>query len=131
MNTALITGITGQDGTYLAELLLSKGYKVYGLVRGQNNPRLAVVERLIPGPEVVGGLQPRRDQLRRPELQAGGAHRGDHRPRRRAHARGDPQRQSEDPLLPGVVERDVRQGTRVATDGAHRIPSPLAVRRRQ
>lgn len=31
--TALITGITGQDGSYLAEFLLSKGYKVYGLVR--------------------------------------------------------------------------------------------------
>src|SRR6185436_14061626 len=30
---ALITGITGQDGSYLAELLLSKGYKVYGIVR--------------------------------------------------------------------------------------------------
>ncbi|CAG1012544.1 partial GDP-mannose 4,6-dehydratase, partial [Anaerolineae bacterium] len=30
---ALITGITGQDGSYLAELLLEKGYKVYGLVR--------------------------------------------------------------------------------------------------
>ena len=33
MKTALITGITGQDGTYLAELLVSKGYKVVGLVR--------------------------------------------------------------------------------------------------
>lgn len=33
MKTALITGITGQDGSYLAELLLSKGYKVYGLYR--------------------------------------------------------------------------------------------------
>jgi GDPmannose 4,6-dehydratase len=31
--TALVTGITGQDGSYLAELLLGKGYKVYGLVR--------------------------------------------------------------------------------------------------
>jgi GDPmannose 4,6-dehydratase len=31
--TALITGITGQDGSYLAELLLSKGYNVHGLVR--------------------------------------------------------------------------------------------------
>ena len=30
---ALITGITGQDGSYLAELLLSKGYKVVGMVR--------------------------------------------------------------------------------------------------
>ena len=31
MTTALITGITGQDGSYLAELLLSKGYKVVGM----------------------------------------------------------------------------------------------------
>ena len=33
MKRALITGITGQDGSYLAELLLEKGYEVYGLVR--------------------------------------------------------------------------------------------------
>ena len=33
MNIAFITGITGQDGSYLAELLLEKGYKVYGVVR--------------------------------------------------------------------------------------------------
>ncbi|MCX6707684.1 MAG: GDP-mannose 4,6-dehydratase, partial [Candidatus Woesearchaeota archaeon] len=33
MKTALITGVTGQDGSYLAELLLDKGYKVYGIVR--------------------------------------------------------------------------------------------------
>jgi GDPmannose 4,6-dehydratase len=33
MNRALITGVTGQDGSYLAELLLEKGYQVYGLVR--------------------------------------------------------------------------------------------------
>ena len=33
MKNALITGITGQDGGYLAELLLSKGYKVYGAQR--------------------------------------------------------------------------------------------------
>ena len=33
MKTALITGVTGQDGSYLAELLLSKGYKVVGLKR--------------------------------------------------------------------------------------------------
>ena len=31
--TALITGITGQDGSYLAELLLDKGYEVHGIVR--------------------------------------------------------------------------------------------------
>lgn len=34
--TALITGITGQDGSYLAELLLSKGYQVYGIIRRQS-----------------------------------------------------------------------------------------------
>ena len=33
MKTALITGITGQDGSYLAELLLHKGYEVHGLIR--------------------------------------------------------------------------------------------------
>ncbi|WP_062349413.1 GDP-mannose 4,6-dehydratase [Herbidospora yilanensis] len=38
---ALITGITGQDGSYLAEHLLSEGYEVWGLVRGQSNPRVA------------------------------------------------------------------------------------------
>ena len=33
MKIALITGITGQDGSYLAELLLSKGYEVHGIIR--------------------------------------------------------------------------------------------------
>jgi len=33
MKTALITGITGQDGSYLAEFLLAKGYKVHGIKR--------------------------------------------------------------------------------------------------
>lgn len=47
MKTALITGITGQDGSYLAELLLSKGYKVYGLTRRTstiNNERIKHIE---------------------------------------------------------------------------------------
>lgn len=38
--SALITGITGQDGAYLAKLLLSKGYKVYGLVRRLSTPNM-------------------------------------------------------------------------------------------
>ena len=33
MKKALITGITGQDGSYLAELLLQKGYEVHGIIR--------------------------------------------------------------------------------------------------
>ena len=40
MKRALITGITGQDGSYLAELLLGKGYEVYGLVRRSSSARL-------------------------------------------------------------------------------------------
>ena len=48
MSTALITGITGQDGLYLAELLLTKGYDVHGLIRGQNNPKRELVRRLLP-----------------------------------------------------------------------------------
>ncbi|MBI2798444.1 GDP-mannose 4,6-dehydratase [Candidatus Saccharibacteria bacterium] len=52
---ALITGITGQDGTYLAELLVKKGYKVYGLIRGQNNPKQAMIEELLPEIELLEG----------------------------------------------------------------------------
>ena len=37
MKTAIITGVTGQDGSYLAELLLSKNYKVYGTSRNPTN----------------------------------------------------------------------------------------------
>ncbi|GGQ85010.1 GDP-mannose 4,6-dehydratase [Couchioplanes azureus] len=43
---ALITGITGQDGSYLAEHLLNEGYQVWGLIRGQANPRKLRVSRL-------------------------------------------------------------------------------------
>jgi GDPmannose 4,6-dehydratase len=52
--TALITGVTGQDGLYLSELLLGKGYEVYGLVRGQNNPKVEIV-RQIPGLKLLFG----------------------------------------------------------------------------
>jgi GDPmannose 4,6-dehydratase len=55
MPTALITGITGQDGLYLAELLLGKGYDVYGLIRGQNNPKRALVEKEVPGVKLLTG----------------------------------------------------------------------------
>ncbi len=55
MKTALITGITGQDGTYLAEHLISLGYEVHGLIRGQNNPKAEAVQRLIPSLELIEG----------------------------------------------------------------------------
>lgn len=44
--TALITGILGQDGPYLAKLLLSKGYKVYGLIRRYSNPNFSNLDYL-------------------------------------------------------------------------------------
>lgn len=50
---ALITGITGQDGGHLAELLLSKGYEVYGIVRGQHNPRRAAFEAEFPEVKLI------------------------------------------------------------------------------
>ena len=55
MTSALITGITGQDGLYLAELLLDKGYDVYGLIRGQNNPKLDLVRETVPGVKLLTG----------------------------------------------------------------------------
>jgi GDPmannose 4,6-dehydratase len=53
--SALITGITGQDGFYLAELLISKGYEVFGLLRGQNNPKAAALSRDLPALKLVSG----------------------------------------------------------------------------
>ncbi|GAB4219908.1 MAG: GDP-mannose 4,6-dehydratase [Candidatus Microgenomates bacterium] len=44
--TALITGILGQDGPYLAKLLLEKGYKVYGLIRRYSNPNFSNLDYL-------------------------------------------------------------------------------------
>src|SRR6478672_9308648 len=44
---ALITGITGQDGSYLAELLLEKGYEVYGLVRRASSTNYWRIEHLL------------------------------------------------------------------------------------
>ncbi|WP_426225428.1 GDP-mannose 4,6-dehydratase [Pseudarthrobacter sp. DSP2-3-2b1] len=55
MPRALITGITGQDGLYLAELLLSKGYEVFGLIRGQNNPKHDLVRQIVPGVKLLTG----------------------------------------------------------------------------
>ena len=45
--TALITGITGQDGSYLAEFLLEKGYEVHGLIRRHSISNTARIDHLI------------------------------------------------------------------------------------
>jgi GDPmannose 4,6-dehydratase len=49
MKRALITGIAGQDGSYLAELLLEKGYEVYGLVRRSSNVSRGRIDHLTRG----------------------------------------------------------------------------------
>jgi len=53
MTTALITGITGQDGSYLAELLLAKGYKVVGMVRRTSHHSYERIDHLLDLMEIV------------------------------------------------------------------------------
>lgn len=52
---ALITGITGQDGSYLAELLLAKGYEVYGLVRRLSVPNIENIAHIMHKIEMISG----------------------------------------------------------------------------
>ena len=47
MKKALITGITGQDGSYLAELLLEKGYEVHGITRRASLPNVDRIQHLL------------------------------------------------------------------------------------
>lgn len=50
MKKALITGVTGQDGSYLAELLLEKGYKVYGIQRRASLPNTSRIDHIYDNP---------------------------------------------------------------------------------
>lgn len=52
MKKALITGITGQDGSYLTELLLEKGYEVHGIIRRASNFNTQRIDHLIENPEI-------------------------------------------------------------------------------
>ena len=95
---ALITGITGQDGSYLAEFLLEKGYTVFGMVRRASKDNFERIEHLLPRLELVQadlldqlslirvleesrprGLQPRGAVLRADLVEPAGAHRRVHR----------------------------------------------------
>jgi GDPmannose 4,6-dehydratase len=55
MKTALVTGITGQDGHHLTKLLLSKGYEVHGLINGQRNSRLEEFSKAFPETKLMNG----------------------------------------------------------------------------
>ena len=155
MPSALITGITGQDGLYLAELLLEKGYEVHGLIRGQNNPRRELVERPRARRQAAQrrpdrpvqpdagaarlaarrGLQPRRDLVRRLLLGERLRHQRRHRHGRAQHARGGTparrRRPGGRPVLPGLELGDVRQGAGGAAAREDPAVAALAVRREQ
>ncbi len=55
MPRAFITGVTGQDGQHLAEFLNTKGYEVFGMVKGQNNPKMTTMRDEFPYVEPVPG----------------------------------------------------------------------------
>jgi GDPmannose 4,6-dehydratase len=55
MKRALITGITGQDGRHLSQFLSAKGYQVFGLVHGQANPKIGLIQTENPALEVAEG----------------------------------------------------------------------------
>jgi GDPmannose 4,6-dehydratase len=54
MKRALITGITGQDGSYLADLLLGKGYEVHGVIRRASTFNTARINHLYKDPHIHG-----------------------------------------------------------------------------
>ena len=56
MTTALITGITGQDGSYLAELLLAKGYDVHGIIRRSSSFNTGRIDHIYVDPHAKGSL---------------------------------------------------------------------------
>ena len=55
MKKALVTGITGQDGAYLTELLLAKDYEVHGIVRRSSTFTTDRIDHLYPSGEAAGG----------------------------------------------------------------------------
>jgi GDPmannose 4,6-dehydratase len=53
MKIALISGITGQDGSYLTELLLDKGYKVHGIIRRSSSFNTFRIDHLYSNPDLL------------------------------------------------------------------------------
>ena len=150
MPRAFITGITGQDGQHLAEFLHGKGYEVFGMVKGQNNPRIAeLLEEMpfietVPGdladlPSLIAALElAQPDEVynlgaisfvalcfNQAELTANITGLGVLRMLEAIRIVGGTAEQP-DPLLPGVVVGDVRQGARDAADRDDAVPSRAA-----
>ncbi len=53
MKRALITGITGQDGSYLTEILLEKGYEVHGIIRRSSSFNTGRIDHLYDNPKIL------------------------------------------------------------------------------
>ena len=146
---ALVTGITGQDGSYLAELLLEKGYEVHGMVRRSSTETFQRLQGIRDDLTLhTGDLLDQRslvDVLRecepdeiynlaamsfvaaswsQPVLTAEFTGAGRH-----AHAGGDARGGTRSALLPGLLVRDVRQGARGAADRDDPVLPALSVRR--
>ena len=138
--SALITGITGQDGSYLAELLLEKGYDVHGMVRRASTEKFERIEHirdritlhqgdLLDQRSLVDTLRASRPDeiynlaamsLRGGVVGPADADGGVHRRRRHADPRGDARGLPGGALLPGVELGDVRQGARGPADRGRR-----------
>ncbi len=157
---ALITGITGQDGAYLAELLLDKGYVVHGIKRRSSSFNTGRVDHLYQDPHerdlrfvlhygdltdatnlirivqesaARRDLQPRRPEPRPGELRDARIHGQRRRARHAAPARSDPHPRhgEEDALLPGLDLRAVRQGAGDPAERDDAVLSALALCRGQ
>ncbi len=148
---AFITGVGGQDGSLLAALLLEQGYEVVGVVRrdpsayaealatARGRVELVEADLLDHGCARRGaardaahrGLQPRGAVVRPALVGRADPDRRVRGGRRDVDARGDPRGRPGDPLLPGVVERDLRRAARDAADGGDAAEPAHAVRRRE
>ena len=156
--TALITGITGQDGSYLAELLLAKGYEVHGLIRRSSSFYTGRIDHLYHDPHESGtrlflhyadltdssSLIGHLHRIKPDEVYNLGA---------QSHVKVSfemPEftadtaamgtlrmleavrdRRLADPLLPGRLVGDVRRGRREPADRNHAVPPAQPVRHRQ
>ena len=156
---ALITGITGQDGSYLAELLLDKGYEVHGLIRRSSSFNTERIDHLYrdphesqtrlllhyadltdcssahrpPAPDQARrGLQPGRPEPRQGQLRDAGVHGRDRRDGHAPDAGGGADRGLADPLLPGrLVSEMYGKVLEIPAERADAVQPPVAVRDRK
>ncbi len=154
MRKALITGITGQDGSYLAELLLGKGYEVWGIIRRSSSFNTDRIDHLYRDPHekpklrlVYGDLTDGANlsailnDIKPDEVYNLGAQShvrvsfdmpiytvNADGARHASHARGRAVLPHADPVLPGFQQRDVRQGHGDPADGDDALPPAQPLR---